>query len=228
MKDILDNWREYSKKALIEESISFKSAMLLYEGMRQPDELPENVYITIQTENMKLNNGKSSKDIYIFYSDDQGRWLQPEDSEITGQIYIVPRNLKLDGQCLGAMVVQNTYKTTHGWGPLLYDIAIEWASLQSVGLMPDRNDVTSEAAAVWNYYLNNRAELTIHQLDNPEDELTPGVPEDNCAQDSAEEWAEIHGTSWEKSPLSKVYSKKPDTIEKLKNLNKLIVNDFEQ
>jgi hypothetical protein len=40
-----------------------------------------------------------------------------------------------------------------GWGPLLYDLAIEVASEFAGGLMSDRFSVSSDAARVWSYYL---------------------------------------------------------------------------
>jgi len=41
-----------------------------------------------------------------------------------------------------------------GWGPLLHDIAMEWAG--SKGLVPDRMSITPKEAAIWDHYLKHR------------------------------------------------------------------------
>ena len=40
-----------------------------------------------------------------------------------------------------------------GWGPLLYEIALEWASQNSGGLTADRGIVSPKALAVWDKYV---------------------------------------------------------------------------
>lgn len=50
-----------------------------------------------------------------------------------------------------------------GWGPFLYDVAMEWATINSKGLMSDREDVSKEAVAVWRYYLG-RPDIAVKPL----------------------------------------------------------------
>ena len=98
-----------------------------------------------------------------------------------------------------------------GMGPLAYDIAIEATG----GLMSDRAEVSDEARAVWDYYLNSRPDVQSFQLDNELDNLTPGLEDDNCFQKSARvvagqsevPSAKEAGDAWAKSALSKVYRK---------------------
>ena len=76
---------------------------------------------------------------------------------------------------------------------------------------------------VWNYYLGNRGDVTAHQLDNLENELTPEIEEDNCSQFVSQVWAGRRNIKdWVSSPLSKRYTKKPITINKLKSLGLLV------
>jgi len=49
----------------------------------------------------------------------------------------------------------------HGYGPMLYDIALSLVYPES--LMPDRGSVSKSARKVWDYYFNNRADV-IHKL----------------------------------------------------------------
>ena len=105
----------------------------------------------------------------------------------------VPGSLGGYGKCLGARAVTTSGSRDFGMGPLAYDVAIE----ASGGLMSDRLSVSSDAKAVWKYYMDNRADVIIQQLDNEENKLTP-EEDDNCD----------HPVPFRvKSPLTKKYSK---------------------
>ena len=69
------------------------------------------------------------------------------------------------GPCSGAYeVVWANAEGAPGFGPMLYDIAMELAG--DKGLMCDRSSVTGEAGRVWEYYLNNRPDVIAKQLDD--------------------------------------------------------------
>ena len=114
-------------------------------------------------------------------------------------------------KCSGARRVSVSGSKDFGMGPLAYDLAIEATG----GLMSDRLEVSDEARAVWDYYLNSRPDVQSFQLDNEIDNLTPGIENDNCLQKSARVVAgqrEVPSAaeadrSWVKSALSKVYRK---------------------
>ena len=114
------------------------------------------------------------------------------------------------GRCGGAESVVQSATAKTGLGPLAYDVAIELTG--GLGMVSDRSSVSSDARAVWDYYMNNRPDVIKQQLDNTEDLLTP-EKYDNCEQ-------EIEGTggtavdmfpdnprAWVKSSLSKLYKK---------------------
>lgn len=108
------------------------------------------------------------------------------------------------GPCLGGWMVWLTEDTKPGWGPLLYDLAIEVASWKAEGLMADRMTVTPDAASVWRNYDTARGDIEKTQLDNiraPETE----VVEDDCLQISASE--PPNKSAWKESPLSRLYRK---------------------
>jgi hypothetical protein len=123
------------------------------------------------------------------------------------------------GLCDGAMKVAVS-RAAGGWGPLLYDVAIEYATQVANGLMSDRVSVSMAANHVWKYYLSNRSDVIAHQLDDPYDRLTPQL-DDNCDQEVAMNDNESY--DWEESPLSKRYTKEPTTITALKAAGKLVM-----
>lgn len=127
------------------------------------------------------------------------------------------------GNCDGALKV-SMVEASPGWGPLLYDCAIEFATMKAGGLIPDRVAVSDEARDVWDYYMNNRTDVKAKQLDNEKDSFDNG-PEDDCDQAVARQ---VPGGSddydapldfsgdWQASALSKKYTKEPTTINALK------------
>ena len=89
------------------------------------------------------------------------------------------------GSCYGAYeVVWTNAEGAPGFGPMLYDIAMELAGDE--GLMCDRGTVSKEASRVWEYYLNNRPDVVAKQLDDRRKPFlqNPGKndPSDDCAQ----------------------------------------------
>ena len=110
--------------------------------------------------------------------------------------------------CSGARAVSISGSKDFGMGPLAYDLAIE----ASGGLMSDRSEVSSDARAVWDYYMKNRPDVIKQQLDDENDWLTPGR-EDNCSQDiegtggTAVDMYPDNPRAWVDSSLSKMYRK---------------------
>lgn len=123
-----------------------------------------------------------------------------------------------------------------GVGPLLYDVAIELASLEGGGLMSGRYSVSGEAAAVWDKY-DERGDIDSEQLDielgfrsNPHAlaQLTPDDDTDDCIQDSAVNYG--HETddrdpySWSDRSLSRIFRKrKTPVIRRLYKRDMLVV-----
>jgi len=192
MKLLLENWRKY-----------------LTEGMKTPEDLPDYVYIGMKRE---------ADDVIFYYSYSDGEEIDPY-AELQGMIIINPAGGELargqkEGSCDGAWVVLEA-EASEGWGPLLYDVAIEWATINGgQGLTPDRTSVSAEALAVWDVYLKNRSDVNNNQLDNLKNKLT-STKQDNCNQKAA-------GDEWQNSSLSKRYTKKPDTLQKLRDDGRLI------
>ena len=122
-----------------------------------------------------------------------------------------------DGYALGGYRVRLTHPVTKGFGPLLYEIIIELASLKDTFLMSDRTKVSADALRVWNIY-NDRSDIQKVQLViNDEqaeqynvEQLTPGYIEDDTSMTSAIKDKGV--VNWEESSLSKGYYKEKSDI----------------
>ncbi len=145
------------------------------------------------------------------------------------------------GPCADAYVIQYTSSTTQGWGPLLYDLALEWASEMGGGLTADRNSVSGPARSVWKKYSTSRSDITSYPLDvsasqqqeDPSiwgDQISPSDPTDDCDQSESLEDAGSSPAveepdpsdptktrlvgSWQMSALSRAYKKTGGTRAK--------------
>jgi len=141
--------------------------------------------------------------------------------------------------CSNAFIVSWSKVRESGWGPMLYDLAMEYATSQGSGLMADRAMVSSDAFNVWQYYADQRGDVEKIQLDDAEDNLTPGDTADNCTQKlvykgthTGERWKgfDLNDEPWDPrgkevlldNPLSKMYrSKGTPTMDQLNALGKL-------
>jgi len=194
-----DNQEAYLKSMSLMEG-------LLTEAAKGPEDLPDDVVV------VRKSDGNA---ISIYY----GKADDPSDDEVRpfGSIDIGLANEKNWGPCGNTWMVLMSM-ASEGWGPLLYDVAMEHATMTGGGMISDRGDVSPDAHKVWNYYLGKRGEVEAHQLDDLENTLTPDIEEDNCDQAVAGE----HGDDWRESPLSKRYTKSPSTISQLGAMGKLV------
>lgn len=116
-----------------------------------------------------------------------------------------------DEPCSGAWTIDGSYSQIDGLGPLMYDLMIDLIHPQP--LTSDRAEVSPAARRVWDFYLNNRDDMEVIQLDDLKNTLTP-VDADNCEQSSAQIWGdEVAGDEdeWPESPLSKAF-RRPDGV----------------
>lgn len=204
---------------------------LLTEGAKGLDDLVANdMYVVV---------GKDSEgDALIYYSnkDDLRRNVVPKHREkrVWGDITIVHSDPKVTGPCSSAMSVEYV-EAAPGWGPMLYDVAIEIATQEAGGLAPDRKSVSKEAKRVWDYYLHMRGDVQSHQLDLTDEDiedaaayakpslqlkkLTPDIDTDDCLQTDS---IRNHKGNWDKTPTSKRYTKPPTTLKALRDAGRLI------
>jgi len=186
------------------------------------------------TEGAKNLDDLEAEDLYIYINRwDGGFMIELGDEEspaVTGEISVDKPSRSRDthsrpgdpGPCGGAMMVSHS-SATQGWGPLLYDLAMELATETAGGLIADRGSVSEEARAVWDYYLANRGDTTGIQLDDLNNTLTP-EDEDNCSQQVAisDEQGNRMSKDWKDNPLSKRWTKQPTTLNALRAGKRLV------
>ena len=188
---------------------------LLTEGMRKPSDLPHSHVVVV--------NEVEPGYVEFYYGNADGEAI----GNPMGTVEIEKLDTGKVGNCGGAWTVGGS-GADQGWGPMLYDVAIEWATLNGEGLISDRSSVSGEAKGVWQYYMQNRGDVAAHQLDDPFNSLTP-EDEDNCDQEVAGGGHLMYGgdkdfgSDWVNSPLSKRYTKTPSTMSDLERLGKLVV-----
>ena len=189
---------------------------LLTEAAMGPTDLPDGVGIAYRQQNQSIS--------VMYYHMGEGSPLSggwkgsrelAQRGLPTGKVAIgIPSGNK--GECSGAFEVYGA-SAAHGWGPMLYDVAMELATIQAGGLMSDRESVSVAARDVWQYYMDNRGDVTGIQMDNEWNKLTP-TERDNCVQARA---VDDEG-SWVDSPLSKRYTKPPIMLAALEAAGKLV------
>ena len=119
------------------------------------------------------------------------------------------------GPCNNAWQVIDSY-AQRGFGPILYELALEYGSTFGDGLMADREVVSKYAHAVWKKY-QGRGDVHSLQLDIDKetaeertlDQLTPEDPRDDCKMDSVLDRGK---NRWEGSALSKSYFKESSPL----------------
>ena len=189
---------------------------LLTEVAKGPQDLPRDISVKIEPDPHGVT--------ITYASSDGGPPSMYSVNPIVGEVLleILPPDEPL-GPCGGAWMIGST-QATRGWGPLLYDVAMEYATMNGGGLISDRGAVSPSARKVWDYYMNNRGDVTGIQLDDLKNTLTP-EEEDNCLQKVAtyDTTGDMpKNTDWTKSSLSKRWTKPPTTINALKAAGKLI------
>ena len=204
--------------------------ILLTEAAKGPTDIPEGYFIRLEEtgdfaefEFVKLISKPNMQPVYRTAVQQSNKY-----DEVRGSIQLYSVDSYEVGPCSNAFMISWSGATS-GYGPMLYDLAMEYATQNGGGLIADRSTVSPEARAVWNYYLNNRSDIEIVQLDDPNNELTD-VEEDNCDQEIAggqnylyPKPADRVDPDWPTSALSKMYRKTNNsTTRELMALGKLI------
>ena len=186
------------------------------EAAKGPQDLHRNVYVKIDPD---------PHGVTIYYADKHGDPEEYPSGEIMLEILTADEP---EGPCGGAWMIGSAEAST-GWGPMLYDVAMEYATMNGGGMVADRGSVSPAARKVWDYYMNSREDVTAHQLDDLKNTLTP-EEEDNCFQRIATSFGGPGGEpvegSFVDSPLSKRYTKSPTTIEALRAVGKLMFEEW--
>ena len=138
----------------------------LDEAMKTAADLPEDVVVVV----LKESDG-SGFQVYYAHRDTPNVRLKAGDLDrmeagldIFGTLHVgLGRNEPYD-----EIYVITSAKAKDGFGPLLYDVALEVAG--AAGLKPDVEDVSDEASAVWKYYDTRRDDVRSAMLVDIRDE----------------------------------------------------------
>ena len=122
---------------------------ILQEGMKLPEQLGDEFRIEVMNGGYDIASGKYSPS-----SDYEVNLYKRYDH---GEFEVGNASVSYSLKCNSYEIVV-VYSDYNSYGPLLYDIALEVAGEQ--GLIPDRDEVSMEAAKVWRYYLNNRWDIS--------------------------------------------------------------------
>lgn len=155
---------------------------ILSEGPKLAKDLPEEVFVTIE---------KWSDAAEVYYSDSKGQRLR-RDSQIYGEVQIAKSD---DVDCIQDAWMVQSAEAAKGWGPLLYEVALEFSTKNGKGLTSDRFLVSQDAKSVWDRYLSRSGSVKATQMDinkmtnrfvfGNEDkipQLTPDDKSDDCTQ----------------------------------------------
>ncbi len=223
MKLIMENWRKF-----INEDIDPRIQKQLDMVLSMPD-----VGIAISSD---ASFGKSIRYVRIEDAETQ------QYSELTyndaigdkkhyphGEVDIMKTEEDHEGPCFGGWTVIGS-ESKKGWGPLLYEIAIEYASQNGGGLTSDRSSVSKDAQAVWDKYAD-RGEVDTRQMDTNRErgaanltvpQLTPDDRSDDCDQSRV---ISQDGPNWYRDSTTKMYKKDvPEAMQKLKSAGRLFVS----
>jgi hypothetical protein len=156
---------------------------ILDEAMKTPADLPEDIIVVVLQE-----PDSSGYIVYYAHRDDPKRRLKPGDLdriEAGIDIYGVLRVAQGRNDPYNGVYIVTSAKAKDGYGPLLYDVALEVAN--SDGLKPDTLDVSDDASAVWKYYDTQRSDVESKMLVLDTDEFELVMPEDRAEDPGANE-----------------------------------------
>lgn len=222
MKKLMENWKRFLQEGIdpriqkqIDALLAKPDAAIKIVGQMGSDRKRTNVkvvYIRMKEDGTYEETGTGEQDAgYPF-----------------GNIRAMETNPSA-GDCMGALEV-NMSQATKGWGPLLYELTLEWASQNAGGLVSDRVSVSSDATRVWQKY-SQRGDVDADQMDLTNmntkefglDQLTPDDESDDCEQESPHD---AKGEEWWRSPLSRAYKKKTfEVTQALESAGRLVRED---
>ena len=172
---------------------------LLDEAMKTAADLPEDIVVVVDKQ-----NAPNYYKIYYALQQDLRSPLKAGD----GVYGVLSIQLGRDFPYEGNYVVESV-KAADGYGPLLYDVALE--TVGKAGLKPDIKSISDDASAVWKFYDTQRDDVQGKLLVMDIDQYHTVMPRDRAAKPG------------ENEHLAQVYRKKNrSTTKELQNLNKIV------
>jgi len=220
VKQLMENWRRFLNEG-IDPRIQKQLDMLLA--------IP-NLGIAVDSD---ASFGKGVKYVEIYQDGSYETLGDDGDNEIPyGSVDILKTEEDQEGPCYDGWTVIGS-QALKGWGPLLYEVAIEYTSQNGGGLTSDRFSVSQHAQAVWDKY-EQRPGVDAQQMDTNHEpgssgikvnstmpQLTPDNKSDDCDQARA---ISKDGPDWHKNSTTKMYKKdNPEVMQALEAAGRLFV-----
>lgn len=164
-------------------------------------ELPDSIGI-------RLDRGAGQR--YTFRYVNNSIWTDTsrEEDKPCGYITLAKPDYTLEGNCSGAWLVK-IFESDHEWGPLLLEIALEWATRMGGGLTADRFRVTEYEYSIWNHILGKIGGDFSYK------------PIAHCFNKSSKVWAERLKLTEEEVATSFIYEKKDNILNKLEKQRRI-------
>ena len=186
----------------------------LDEAMKTAADLPEDVVVVVRKGVPPEGFAGESVTYKVYFAlrDSPKHALKPGDLDrLEAGIDIYGVLMVSEGRSFpyeGVYIVTSS-KVKDGYGPLLYDVAMETAG--KAGLKPDTLTVSEEASAVWKHYDSQREDVDSSMLVMDIDQYELVMPDDRAANQE------------ENEHLAKAYFKlSKDVTEELKSRNQLV------
>ena len=159
------------------------------------EDLPEDIAIRIE-------RGVGGRRTLRYVNQSICTQIEKGEGKPWGYITIAKPNQEYEGECDGAYIAR-IIESDNEWGPLLLQIAIEWASKSNVGRIADRFRVTEFEYHLWIHLLGNQGG----------DFITKPVA--LCLNKSSKTWSERLGIDEDKIATSFIFFSKADALQQL-------------
>ncbi len=129
--------------------MKFSNWILTEMSMMTDIDMPDEVVVVLK----RFSGGHG---IVIYYANESTLETTPESGE-AGFYNSYPYGmLDMQGGYQDGIWQLGNVHANHGWGPLLYELAIEYATSNGIGMMGDTREMSDEAMGVFTHYLKRQ------------------------------------------------------------------------
>ena len=168
---------------------------IVLKNVKSYDDLPSDIAIRIE-------RGVGGRRTFRYVNETICTPTEKGENKPWGYCTIAKPNEEYEGECEGAYIAR-IIESDNEWGPLLLQVAIEWASQSNDGLIADRLRVTEFENHLWNHLLGNQGG----------DLFTKPVA--LCLNKSSKTWSERLGIEEDKIATSFIFFSKTNMLKQL-------------
>jgi hypothetical protein len=157
---------------------------------------------------IRLDKGSGQRYTFRYVNNSIWTDILKQEGKPCGYITLAKPDEALEGNCDGAWLVK-IFESDNEWGPLLFEIALEWATRMGGGLTADRFRVTEYEYNVWDHILGKIGGDFSYK------------PITHCFNKSSKVWAERLKLTEDEVATSFVYKKKEDILSQLEKQKRI-------